>query len=833
MDRDLSQVELSSLIDYFLGVWGGRFSPILKLENGELSERQWGWLTCHDPDVLLLAAPISDQMRRKIWRTVDPAEILEPNNYDRRATIAQQLKLRPVESLWNAHARYSRRHPPQIPERVLDSLGRIPEARSLADTFGFLSHSFDRFPVNLPSSDFIARVLLTNDQIAGDPRQLPRNLDFIVATSAEAAWSHMLRANGLQSLALLAAANAPRTDIGISSVSSALQVVVGETVDDRLLYWNYAYFSPAYRDHQVVAMRVTCEDLDRPDCFAALRHWFDHRSYITPDGVNGSHVHFSSTSMSEAHLNEIVERFRDEAGFTRYSSSKVESLDELVPTVERFNAAYFDMPVMGNKRSNWKELSFQGNHLSLPDLSPEPLRRTAFPEFSRHDWATEFVIERDTDHSKYVNVRHVWKLPRSLRMQGAFGVTRQAGQNLADRANLPTRTSLQNYPVFFSSIDEPIIDLSVPQDERAFQEAYVLHNRYRRDDAQPWEPKAPAQNWSLSDKGAYLKGVLGLLNGVRPATAFASHRFWREQLKSWGATSKVSDEAVASVLNSLTKRTRNQDLTDDEILSEVAEIAVKQRKAFRAPVRGIRFSKLNEEWTAYLEEFRARDADQYPEGEERSDWDHYEENSLKTALEQLVSRSALSQGISNRCRKCHNENWFAVSDIQEIMECRICSTTHSIPMLVDWEFRLNPFLLECFGEQGIEAVIWALGIVYNRAETSLMFREPTDLWLENSENPRPDTDIDLSAVIDGRFFAIEVKSSKRLFSVPRRRQFAELARKLQPDVAVAAVMDSFTLEQRRNIESELRALVANDEIEIQFWTLSEFELRDTPHLNLW
>jgi hypothetical protein len=111
----------------------------------------------------------------------------------------------------------------------------------------------------------------------------------------------------------------------------------------------------------------------------------------------------------------------------------------------------------------------------------------------------------------------------------------------------------------------------------------------------------------------------------------------------------------------------------------------------------------------------------------------------------------------------------------------------------DWCFRANDFVLEAYREHGVEAVIWTLWRLWDSCRYSFYFTPSMWLWevYPESRGIGPDVEIDALAVVDGRLYLCEAKSSAGLDG-KQVDQLCSAAAHIRPDVLMIACMDDLT-----------------------------------------
>jgi hypothetical protein len=113
------------------------------------------------------------------------------------------------------------------------------------DSFGFYSMSFGR---SFPSPGLLTlmrSVNLSSRHISEDTRMhKPEGQVFV--TDELALLKKIAQSNALYGLAQLSAFSSPRLEIRKRHWSEAFTIIVGDSFDDRLTFWNSRFFAPAW-----------------------------------------------------------------------------------------------------------------------------------------------------------------------------------------------------------------------------------------------------------------------------------------------------------------------------------------------------------------------------------------------------------------------------------------------------------------------------------------------------------------------------------------------------------------------------------------------------------
>jgi len=169
---------------------------------------------------------------------------------------------------------------------------------------------------------------------------------------------------------------------------------------------------------------------------------------------------------------------------------------------------------------------------------------------------------------------------------------------------------------------------------------------------------------------------------------------------------------------------------------------------------------------------------------------YFNVNHLNRSIQYLCQREIVFQGKEWQCQTCFNRNWTTIEAMTRTLACEVCGRKEPAPVSGDWHFRANPFVIDAYREHGIEAVIWTLWQLSERARRSFYFAP--SLWLWNDYPDRRDSvadaEVDLLVVVDGALYQVEAKTSPVLDS-EGVNQLVSVASRIRPDVLLLSFMD--------------------------------------------
>lgn len=783
--------------------WSGRRTPIIPASSDGVDPRYLAWLHYFDADVIYSFADLTDEAVTQLDEYLAPGILhhhkdpyRDPEG-DRRYRVEMPVQGLSCLSVLPIFA--SRRWGfGDKPRNILsfDTNMHGTEDQFLRENFGFLSTSFrnglvaDSGPELFSCLTLVSEEWLQNDRYGKRPHgSYESDPNAFLRTLADA--SAVLPPSHLSEM--FCHYIEPRNSLKDKGVN----IVVGDTISDRLLYWNGHNRFPRNELSSISSIRISREQSNSDDFLGLLERVIDRRG--TRGDQNSPVFTVRSTSLSEAELSDVVERIKPGGNtWKRYEFERVPDASWAVPEFWE-ERAYFrtsSAMVFGEPASRQRAELADGR-AELPLAVPWHLTETYLPPSVRTgQWMVDLSIERENDHCRFSNVVHEWLLPRRLRIDHFFSVKREnTSSNLYPRyCQRPTQSGLLSVSLELTVRQASI---SIPADEDALVGSLRDNRRDRflrtatgESGEQIYPPKA--RDVRYSDKGRYLLGTLQHFQSLPDAFNTLMHDFWREMLRNLGADpSRIDDELEARLATLISKRLRapdgNWEVTGERERQVVVREALKLASQIKRPARFIRYDRLNELYNRLLSKF----VDENPHVRERGSDDVVSEDELDASIQYLCDRKVLFQGHEWQCRNCFNRNWVSIDELAHVMKCNVCQSVASPPVSECWHFRASSFIIAAFSDHGTEPAIWALWKLSERARASFYFVPSSLVWYENyREDGENDCEIDLLAIVDGKTYAVEATASKNLKDAEIDK-LAAFATRVRPDViSIACAADT-------------------------------------------
>ncbi|MDR3525567.1 MAG: hypothetical protein P4L66_15865 [Acetobacteraceae bacterium] len=813
--------------------WGGRFSLIVPCDERRISQAYWPWLEAYDADIVYSYVPLDAEAILEIHERLSPSlyrfhELGREPRLDVHG-FKPSYDFEPLSSM-STIFRIARYQPQSLgsPIKIIDSWPTERPSRFLSDNFGtyHVSRGGGIFPVDAtPAASLMT--IVSPDKQTGRRYDVPQNLDTIPDEAT--AFRHFAEGRAA-SLSLASTILAPKLDIQHGRWTSSFNLVVGDSFEDRLIFWNGRLFIPGWLDADLCCARVTLADLRNDIFLATLGELIKRRNHVNGGSGGQPQLTIRSASLTAVELEEAQTLLMSTKPWSVITTESVPTVDALVPPERALTEAresdHFSgsMTSQSDRRTfNWSP-PFAKPPPATPDhLNDAPSRQT----FTQGYWAADVTLEHGGAYSRLARGNR-WMLPRRWRVASSFKVKRTSGRNEPPAGARRSRDG--NLSVFVGA-DHPVESITVPSAADAVRGALAIEGRWAKQAAKHGEvlPENKVVWARPSNEARYLAGVLGMTGGLSLAREALLHPFLQEKFAQLGGSPNVMADRVTPTVARLKKKARRNpsfDLTDELDTRALAELIVSAARALKNPLQFVKYEDLKRDWKAYRDDYWTRHPK--PQSSEPDyDWDKHEEASLDRALIEMRRRQMLFQGHRWVCDICHHRNWVDLAALSSELSCEVCKRVEQTPVDVRWLFRPNEFLIESLRDHSVLSLIWVLAALCDRARHSFIFVEPTCFGYTDDANPS--AEIDLMAIVDGRAMLCEIKSSWH-FRPIELADFVALAIRLRPDVALWAVMDdgpgpSASLDRAR---SELEP----HGITFEVLTPNAVRSRDDVYLNL-
>ncbi len=815
--------------------WGGRYSLIVPCADGRLVADYLPWLAAFDPDIVYSFAELEPAEVLQIHERLVPADFIQHRVVDEVRKDARGFRPAypyPLLSSWSVLFRLARHSSVPAsgpPVRLITAWHTESESRFLADNLGCyaLSAGTSVFPND--ARHVVDLLTIVSDKYVQDHKYgVPKELNRL---SSEAAAFGEFAHGRATAASLLSSYYAPRLEIRDYRWSQAFSLIVGDSAQDRLLFWNTRQLIPAWLDRDLCCFRITLDQLGDAAFVQDLARMLNTRNHVN-NGTGGQpQIAVRSCSRSIDELKEAVKLLRAAKVWSTFLEPQVVAPSAVIPDANSLrHANELAHATDGSSRVTWTQFDWTPPEAHPPHIEPEHLADAPTQQlFTQGLWALDLRLQAPADSSHRSHASDL-ALPKRWRLADAFGIARR-DRSLSSALPPGNRRSRAGNLTVFSGSRFLVETVTVPSLRDAFYAALCKDAAPRYGNDQPPWPTARARWIRPSNEAQYLTGVLGLAGGLSQAQRLLLHPFLRQVFASMGASPSVVDGETAASINRLAKQCKRQpifDLTAPDDRNALATMIVRAAKSLKSPRLQVPLDELHRQWATYREKFWAAHESQRARGDSEVDWDELERVALDDCLVELRHKRLLFQGYPWACDVCKHRNWVDFSALKGELPCDVCNATTVLPVNVRWHFRANEFLLDSLRTHSTLSVIWTLSALKRRARQAFTFLGPTAFGYTASD--MPSAEADLLVLLDGKAVLCEVKASWSSVRKDDIVNLVALAKRIRPDIAVFAVMEedgkARFKAQLEDAETQLSAC----DIRLEVITPANYRVGDDPML---
>lgn len=782
---------LDALFFESMSRWGGRRTPIVSTDGAKVSVNDWSFLDLWDADLFYSYVDLKDDLRDRIAHCFAPSEIVihkyygdgdRPRDFQPSSDILENA-LKAI-SVVPRLARMKEIDGSKVHE-LLDKERWCEIDRDLSDSFGFLSDSI----LDLSTSPYAKRLSYRKIEQAENIAPRFRGDDQIQYISDVNELETKLSSNkNLLFSSHLSDMMCPYLNVmdeRENNWEDHLTIVVGDSVEDRLLYWNsiHRYRSlSVFRSNQIFRFRHGRFEQGTPDWIANLCGGVQNSRHSNGNGA--PNVKVISCSIQDDELTRIA----DEIGKNKHIMVSHERLPvggafvNLQRENPRDQVAGAPWPwtawtwLQGTRKN--ESIRITNNELDIPCVMPQHVEDFPRGPVTFGDWLIDLQIERIEDHSLYQNIIHCWQFPRRLSLQNGVKLQNygKRGQRLLPPSARPTERG------FLSLWDNhgwkrPTAHL--PLDIDAFYRAlYYYHPNSAAEQIAKREGRNPCRltEVSISDKGRDLLGVFKFFDNLNEALQFLTNPFVLKIISNLSPADIAKDpKRIRQLSRELEKRFSKD--TIDTLDAQERERA------------SLRILDLTARWVdkAIKSREKASREDFWKALQEISE-NKGNQDDLEECVKFLRDIGFLIQGYGWKCKRCQHSNWVGLTELTNRLECAICTYQEDAPIggKSDFHFKLNSFVRAAFSSTSAQgSVVWCLSELLAQAKHSFLLTPTLDIK-DDVFFPKK-TDLDVLVCIDGKVHCYEVKRSFAGINDAQIEDLIKVAKLIRPDVVGFAI----------------------------------------------
>ena len=295
---------LEAIVADCYGRWGGRFSLIVPCETGEIRPAYLPWIEAYDPDIIYSYIDLADSVIEKLHDQFYPSFLVKHEFYkgvERDAyAFRPQLPLSPLNSLSvSVMAARGGAFAGPKPVTLVDVHRRGPSPQFLQENFGCYSQTLSPWPIPPDMTDYVRAFTLVEQEIVDNPHIQPRPQSEFV-TDYKVILDRLAKQRDVYGLAMLSAWLCPRLEMRDPRWANKVNLVVGDSFADRIIFWNARSHLAVHLDHDLVTLKVSRDGIDDTDTFAAIIGIIKNRIHVSEGNSNNSHITLRSAKSFSA-----------------------------------------------------------------------------------------------------------------------------------------------------------------------------------------------------------------------------------------------------------------------------------------------------------------------------------------------------------------------------------------------------------------------------------------------------------------------------------------------------------------------------------------------------
>lgn len=729
-DDKTSQWVLDGIFYEAYSRWGGAKSLVIPFSNEDfISDEYLNWLARYDADFVYSYIDLTPEQISIINNKSLPIEMIRHEvhgNIERWRQLTPRWPygfspIRAISAINSPYAKYQDWSNANQPNLYVTQYYENDEHRFLPDNFGVSQGGagFNLGRQNIYGTLCYCAQDLPEYNNVGDERC--RSLAELLSKLAQKQVKTFLKLSSIHASSI----NHPND----YEWANSFNLFVGDSVADRLHFWNSRLLSDNNEQHDFSALCISREHFDDENFLTALGAFLNaHNFKGRSNGPNS--LRLRSLSLSREDCEQLAQQLQN------HTNSRV-----TVP-------GNFDSPALPNERAlegyyratsgTTRSLKvYERDHKFVVDeiehfkyLTPD------LYDFKSGQCVSNLHIEKPKENYEVTGGFNDWKLPRRLEATLAF--TRNRAKVSLD-GSITLILDAPHQPINGIAQHELTITLSIPEEEQVLRCLVLEHTHRMRFEGDMRSQLVIAKYYGLelSDKGQKHRGVVSLFDDELSYAGLLTNSYWREIVRK-----SIENEKASFSLNKLTA------MIDQNTPDNLAHITEQMR----------------------LNNFRVTK--------------QYLRNNLKDTIEYLVHQSVLIQEYRWRCSYCGNENGLTLDTIKLYNFCAVCRKLHKTPIDMEWKYKVAPFITSALIEQNGLTVLWAINHLMDVFDRPQAFYLPEVNLFKNREG-NDNNEIDLLAVIDGKLVAAEVKLSAANFldNPDEVTAFIDEIQRITPDIA--------------------------------------------------
>lgn len=776
---------IQGIIEYNHGKWGGRYNPIILTNGKTIKKEWWQFLTAYDPDIIKSYVSINKSLLKRINDNLTPYLV-----EDYKKSLAK--------------------HPSYRPHITDEGLSILPTAENIAQVtrFSLKRTHLVLFEINENKKNEIKRFLKINFgtyepmlNTSKIIREYPNRKELKIENKKEftKAISKLNTFDTFVYPSLICSIPSSSVDSKHDHREEAFTIVVGDSVDELVYYWNRIFAVSDYRQTKLNSLWLSKKLLSKSGVTEALNAWI--KRAVDPSGSQDNDVRFVSFTLSESELTNIATQVLENTYFRRSVKKHKEIL------LPKFSRQYH----LHTVESRLHPIRVSGDEAHIT-VSPPKLQEGFM---GGEHWMTDVYIKFRPERFTYVQGKdYWWQLPQNNDLSHRlFHKPSRICKNGIPSVLLKRNTSISPY-------SNNKIKIELLDDWHIFRILIVGDRRpVYNSDPRTSLARRPYNVTRRSDKGRYLSGFLDLFSGLHNAHSFFESSYWRRMFDILSHQNPQKDEVrKQAIYNKLRKENIRRKFDTDESLEWLSEYILKTSKDQASGGKELPHLSFKKEALSELEEYN---------NQNKQNKFSFSHSALKRDLAYLINSGILVVGIKPRCRSCGLASFYHVDEAKQTVECKGCGYQFGLPPELIWYYRLNSLIQVGVARHYLIPVIMVLGQLLHDAKSSFIFTTSLDLFNKRSSE-RPIGDLDVVCIQDGKFIIGEVKNSCSLFKQKHFDNMGLIAKKIKPDKVIFSSLEKKPTTGITKKIGQLAKKLEKDSIEVEWFSFPYWVFEPRP-----
>ena len=753
-------------------------------DGKKIKEGWWDFLKIFDPDVVKSLVPVEKELIEAIDRFLSPYLFEVPRG-----------RIRNDED-FHLHEH---------------GIGIAPSKKNVFRIARTYQPIFAYFDLGNLRNKELRRFIVTNFGTVNDGQSFQRAMEnttvkkFTVTGVPSLAAALTELASGFQRYIFpiqLCATPDPFPDVPYSDNARSFSVVVGDSTQDMVNFWNRVSCVQDYMRKDLKQFWLPTKYADDPRLDEPLRRWFEKMG--EPDSSGPRRVRFVSLSVGSQKLEALAQKYQHQTLNLIASHGKLEGL-EMANLEERRNRLFS----ISREMDSFKAVG--GKEETFTIHAPE----TVIEAHSGRYWMADVYIQFDPSrYSNFVGKDFWWRFPKCNRIAHClFG---KEG---------PARICLSRFPAVCMSGTEVDLKISLLDEISIFRIAVLGDsNHWFSWDARKQLQQRNYYDIQRSSEGRYLSGLIEIFKGLSFAFQVLEKKYWRRMFDLMSNAEPKKDQirresVKAKIVKGIQKFGTNfQQSARVDGLEWLTDFLLQVVKEETLEGKEIMFDRFLKEAKIELQEYNARHPRETPWPFRKAD--------VKDALSDLTETGIISIGYRPYCPLCGSPNWFSIAEASQKLTCKGCSYDYDLRPEEDYYYRLNSRIQAACAARGLIPVVLVLGELLNSAQTSFIYTVSHDLF--KKRNSKAQTDLDVLCIQDGKLIIGEVKRSRDRFEKNQIDVMAKIAKKIRADKLIFSSLDENPTQNVKLWVEEAAKQLKPFGIEVEWHQIARYRFHPEP-----